>query len=93
MKNKLKLVAASVALAFAGHANAVAPTVTPDLTLYVGGGRNKTMFSRPSPSPCLRLARLTTTPTKPTTQRVRHFALYTASWLQPQAPFQPVRMC
>ena len=38
MKNKLKLVAASVALAFAGHANAVAPTVTPDLTLYVGGG-------------------------------------------------------
>ena len=38
MKNKLKLVAASVALAFAGHANAVGPTVTPDLTLYVGGG-------------------------------------------------------
>ena len=38
MKNKLKLVAASVALAIAGHANAVGPTVTPDLTLYVGGG-------------------------------------------------------
>jgi len=33
MKNKLKLVAASVALAFAGHANAIGPTVTPDLTL------------------------------------------------------------
>ncbi|PTR15709.1 MULTISPECIES: hypothetical protein [unclassified Nitrosospira] len=38
MKNKLKFAAASFALAVAGQANAVGPTVTPDLTLYVGGG-------------------------------------------------------
>jgi hypothetical protein len=37
-KMKLKLAAASVALAFAGQAYAVGPTITPDLTLYVGGG-------------------------------------------------------
>ena len=35
---KQNIVAATLALAFAGHAYAVAPTVTPDLTLYVGGG-------------------------------------------------------
>ena len=38
MKKKLTHIVASLGLAFAGHVYAVGPTVTPDLTLYVGGG-------------------------------------------------------
>lgn len=38
MKQKLKLFAASLALAFTGQSYAVGPTVTPDLILYTGGG-------------------------------------------------------
>ena len=38
MKKKLTHIVASLGLAFAGHAYAVGPTVTPDLTIYTGGG-------------------------------------------------------
>ena len=38
MKKKLTLIAASLGLAFSGHVYAVGPSVTPDLTIYAGGG-------------------------------------------------------
>ena len=38
MKKKLTHIVASLGLAFAGHVYAVGPTVTPDVTIYTGGG-------------------------------------------------------
>lgn len=41
MKKKLKHMVASLGLALAGHAYAVGPSVTPDVTIYVAGGNEQ----------------------------------------------------